>query len=65
MTSFLINKTDNYSLRQETIVASHGAAPCNLVLNATEDNLVVVNYSSGTVTLVHVEEGILKEGNTI
>ena len=45
---------------------SHGASPCHLTVDAAGKNVVVANYSSGTVTVLPIaEDGSLGEATTV
>ncbi|MGE4001685.1 MAG: lactonase family protein [Planctomycetaceae bacterium] len=55
LTAFAVNVTDG-SLTELNREASHGAAPCHLVVDRAGRNVLVANYSSGTVAVLPLNE---------
>lgn len=41
-------------------ITTHGAHPCHISLNATEDKIVISNYSGGNVSLHEISEGLIQ-----
>lgn len=53
VTAFAIDRA-NGKLKALNTVPSSGTSPCHLVVDKTQKNLIVVNYSSGSTTVLRV-----------
>ncbi len=55
LTAYAVNSEDG-SLSELNQEASHGAAPCHLVVDPTGGHVLVANYSSGTVAVLPIND---------
>ncbi len=55
LTAYAVN-SENGSLSELNQEASHGAAPCHLVVDSAGGHVLVANYSSGTVAVLPIND---------